>query len=329
MKANTALCFVLAGAALALVSLSSSVIGRRIGQGCAGILLLVALLTLGEQLTAFDLGIDELLVRDPDTPRDLNPGRMALVTSLGFLMAGLCISLSPLAARSLAPSRLARALAYAVRAVGSIGILSYALDIEFLYASDAFGSVAAHTAAGFLVLGAVLLALAQAGTGAQLSERRASLGSPVPASCSRWGPPGLLDSRRRSLPIELNQDLREMHFGIWEGRTAADLAAIDSEALSRFWQDPFKCTPPGAETLSQLEARTLGTLKAVMTRYRHQRLLLITHGGPIRILLCQALGKPIEKSLQIEVQPASLHRLCGHVNADGTMQLRLRAPVTP
>ncbi|MGH8614837.1 MAG: histidine phosphatase family protein, partial [Gammaproteobacteria bacterium] len=91
----------------------------------------------------------------------------------------------------------------------------------------------------------------------------------------------------------------------------------------------LKYTPPGAETLSQLQSRTLGTLKAVITQYRHQRLLLITHGGPIRILLCQALGKPIEKSLQIEVQPASLHRLCAHVNADGTMQVRSRDPAAP
>ncbi|MGH8513539.1 MAG: histidine phosphatase family protein, partial [Gammaproteobacteria bacterium] len=136
-------------------------------------------------------------------------------------------------------------------------------------------------------------------------------------------------SRRRSLPIELNQDLREMHFGAWEGRTAADLAAIDAEGLTRFWQDPLNYTPPGAETLSQLQSRTLGALKAVITQYRHQRLLLITHGGPIRILLCQALGKPLEKSLQIEVQPASLHRLCGRVNADGTMQVRSRDPVMP
>ncbi|MGH8531197.1 MAG: histidine phosphatase family protein [Gammaproteobacteria bacterium] len=136
-------------------------------------------------------------------------------------------------------------------------------------------------------------------------------------------------SRCRSLPMELNQDLREMHFGAWEGRTAADLAAIDAEALTRFWRDPFKYTPPGAETLSQLQSRTLGTLKALMTQYRRQRLLLITHGGPIRILLCQALGKPIEKSLKIEVPPASLHRLCGHVNADGTLQVRSRDPVRP
>ncbi|MGH8623020.1 MAG: histidine phosphatase family protein [Burkholderiales bacterium] len=136
-------------------------------------------------------------------------------------------------------------------------------------------------------------------------------------------------SRRRSLPIDLNQDLREMHFGAWEERTAADLAAIDSEALTRFWQDPIKYTPPGAETLSQLQSRMLSALKAVLTQYGHQRLLLITHGGPIRILLCQALGKPIEKSLKIEVPPASLHRLCGHVNADGTLQVRSRDPVRP
>lgn len=47
----------LSGAALALVGFPFSVIARRIWQGCAGIVLLVALLTLGEQLTGLDLGI--------------------------------------------------------------------------------------------------------------------------------------------------------------------------------------------------------------------------------------------------------------------------------
>lgn len=140
------------------------------------------------------------------------------------------------------------------------------------------------------------------------------------ARCARFA---LELSARRSLPLEFNADLREMHFGSWEGRKAADLAARDGEALRRFWQDPVKYTPPGAEPVPRLRSRTCRALKSLLVQYCHERLLLITHGGPIRVLLCEALGIPLEKSLALEVPHASLHRLSGDVDEDGRMQLRL------
>ncbi|MGH2668470.1 MAG: hypothetical protein ACRDH5_05000, partial [bacterium] len=163
MKANTALCFVLSGAALALVSFPPSVIARRIGQGCAWIVLLVALTTLGEQLTGFDFGIDELLVRDPDTPRDLNPGRMAPATSLGFMLAAAALIAGPWTRRYPRLGFLVRGLSLGVTAIGAVGLLGYALDFELLYGWYAYRTVAPHTAAGFAVLGAGLWFGGQAG----------------------------------------------------------------------------------------------------------------------------------------------------------------------
>ncbi len=51
---------------------------------------------------------------------------------------------------------------------------------------------------------------------------------------------------RLNLPVHLDKDLQELHFGAWEGRSAAALMDTDAEALGRFWADPYAFTPPKA-----------------------------------------------------------------------------------
>lgn len=57
-------------------------------------------------------------------------------------------------------------------------------------------------------------------------------------------------AQRQGIELELENDLRELHFGAWEGRSAASLMDGHSEALGRFWADPYAFTPPGGEPLS-------------------------------------------------------------------------------
>ncbi len=96
MKANTALCFILAG--LALFGLSSNrqfrnyrsgIISVTFSRGCALAVFLIALLTLSQYFFAWNLGIDELLFRDsPLSPATSHPGRMGVNTALNFLFLG-------------------------------------------------------------------------------------------------------------------------------------------------------------------------------------------------------------------------------------------------
>lgn len=91
MKANTALCFVLAGAALALLAGATASPGRtRAGRLLALLVILIGALALGEYLFGWRLGIDELLFKDdPGTVATSAPGRMAPSTAVGFLLLGL------------------------------------------------------------------------------------------------------------------------------------------------------------------------------------------------------------------------------------------------
>ncbi len=108
-------------------------------------------------------------------------------------------------------------------------------------------------------------------------------------------------AEQHHLPMELEPDLRELDFGEWEGRTAADLMVDQSEALGRFWENPYSFTPPGGEPLPEFEARILTAIERLTDRYAGERILLVTHGGVMRLLLAEARGLPREQLLQVEV----------------------------
>ena len=116
-------------------------------------------------------------------------------------------------------------------------------------------------------------------------------------------------AQRQGIELELENDLRELHFGAWEGRSAASLMDGHSEALGRFWADPYAFTPPGGEPLSEFEARVLAAQRRLRQRHAGRRVLLVTHGGVIRLLLARARGLPREHLLQVDVGHGALFGL--------------------
>jgi alpha-ribazole phosphatase len=113
-------------------------------------------------------------------------------------------------------------------------------------------------------------------------------------------------SERQGIPLHLDRRLVEMDFGAWEGQTAADLMATDAGALGRFWADPLANTPPGGETLMAFASRVLAAWRDILDQEPSERLLVIGHGGVIRVILCQALGHPLGQLLELDVGHASV-----------------------
>ena len=122
-------------------------------------------------------------------------------------------------------------------------------------------------------------------------------------------------ARERGLPLRIDARLAEYHFGAWQDVPVATLAQEQGEALGRFWADPVAHPPPGAESLVVFEARLVaceGAREAVVIA----RVLVITHGGAIRLLRCRAQGLALNEMSGIDVPHASLHRLHWAINAD-------------
>lgn len=112
-------------------------------------------------------------------------------------------------------------------------------------------------------------------------------------------------ARRRSIPLSVDARLREIDFGPWEGRTAAELLRTDAGALRRFWRDPWNHPTPGGESLQQMQERLLAAWRDLAGA--RTRLLVITHGGPIRMLLCHLRDLAAETPASVEVPYAALY----------------------
>ena len=110
----------------------------------------------------------------------------------------------------------------------------------------------------------------------------------------------------RRLPLRIEPELRELHFGAWEGRSAAELMSTDAEALGRFWADPSGCTPPGGGPLLRVEARVLAAIERVRLHFAGRRVLVIGHAGVMRLLLAQGRGVPRERLLEVNVAHGEL-----------------------
>ncbi|MGZ7459008.1 alpha-ribazole phosphatase family protein [Pseudomonas sp. Ma2-10] len=111
------------------------------------------------------------------------------------------------------------------------------------------------------------------------------------------------------LPVQLDKDLQELHFGAWEGQSAAALMDTDAEALGLFWADPYSFTPPQGEPVVDFSSRVLAAVERLQATCAGERVLLISHGGVMRLLLAQARGLPREQLLNVEVGHGALFSL--------------------
>ncbi|RON06616.1 histidine phosphatase family protein [Pseudomonas brassicacearum] len=125
-------------------------------------------------------------------------------------------------------------------------------------------------------------------------------------------------AERLGLPVELDKNLQELHFGVWEGQSAAALMETDAEALGLFWADPYGFTPPGGEPVIAFSERVLAAVERLNQAYAGERVLLISHGGVMRLLLAQARGLPREQLLNVEVGHGALFSL--RIEADAMLR---------
>jgi alpha-ribazole phosphatase/probable phosphoglycerate mutase len=116
-----------------------------------------------------------------------------------------------------------------------------------------------------------------------------------------------------NLPLRLDERLKEVGFGVWEGKTRAQLSAEDPNQLARFRADPVHARPPGAEPMEQFYKRVAAALEEIVVCHRDEHLLIVCHAGVIRMALAYTLGIPLGHAYRIEVASAALTRLAiGH-----------------
>lgn len=114
---------------------------------------------------------------------------------------------------------------------------------------------------------------------------------------------------QQDLPLTFEARFKEVGFGVWEGKTAADIEREAPGTLARFKADPIGARPPGAEALELFYARVAAGLEHVLLAHPGEQLLIVCHAGVIRMALAHALAIPLANAYRIEVASAGITRL--------------------
>lgn len=115
--------------------------------------------------------------------------------------------------------------------------------------------------------------------------------------------------QKSSSTVTVNSAFREISFGDWDGQAIADVHQHSAELIKQYWRDPFSVTPPNAESMTVFQQRVAEGLQQLIKDYRGQHLLLVTHGGVIRMMLNEVLQAQQLSMLRYDVPYASFSRI--------------------
>lgn len=123
----------------------------------------------------------------------------------------------------------------------------------------------------------------------------------------------------QGLPVQTTPLLREMRLGNWEGLTARDIAARGEETLYQdYLRNSVVHRPPDAEPLTEVWERMQKVQQQLHERYAVSGttdipdipvVVVVGHGGSLRVLLCAALDAPLSSLNRIVLDNASLSRI--------------------
>lgn len=117
-------------------------------------------------------------------------------------------------------------------------------------------------------------------------------------------------AEQKQLPLFIEPNLQEMDFGEWEAQSTERLYQLYPDELAQFWQTPLSFTPPQAESLLTFKSRVLESVETLTQQMYAQgwtRALIISHGGVIKLLKCQALKQHDNDLLKMSAELGQLN----------------------
>lgn len=138
-------------------------------------------------------------------------------------------------------------------------------------------------------------------------QRCIETGNPIAAACK--------------IPSRVLDGLNDIHYGLWQWKTRAEVQAQWPEPLGRWYQAPHLTRFPEGDSLQDLTARVADVLRMLLERHPHDTVVLVSHYSNIRVLLLQALDLPLSAYWRVTHDPACVSEL--ELSGDGIRVVRM------
>lgn len=121
--------------------------------------------------------------------------------------------------------------------------------------------------------------------------------------------------------LDDHADLREFHFGEWDGKHFSEVSRSHPELSRAYWETPGDVVPPGGESWNMAAERVASVVDRINAAHRGRDIVAVAHFGVILTQVQAALGVRAADVLAHKIEPLSLTRIRFH--PDGTTAVDL------
>ena len=107
-------------------------------------------------------------------------------------------------------------------------------------------------------------------------------------------------ARYHDVPLHTLPELREMHFGDWEGLTLKEIRERFPDELKKREADVVNYQAPGeGESIESLSERVMSCFRGILEDQKGNDIVLVGHGAVNRVILCHALDLDLSRMFKI------------------------------
>ena len=108
------------------------------------------------------------------------------------------------------------------------------------------------------------------------------------------------------LSVVTTPALREACLGAWQGRTVKEAEEMDADLVALWRQNSLEHRPPGGERLEEVAARAVPAVRSIAENHADGAVAVVAHGGPIKTVICWAIGAPLSCMRHIRLDNGSI-----------------------
>ncbi len=119
----------------------------------------------------------------------------------------------------------------------------------------------------------------------------------------------------KNIEKKLEKDLREINFGVFEGKTYEEIKEEFPEEVKNMQKDWKNFKSEKGESLQEVMERTVRRLDEIISSYKDKKIVIVTHAGVIQTLVSYYLSGNLDNYWKFKINNGSLTKMI--VTADG------------
>ncbi len=125
-------------------------------------------------------------------------------------------------------------------------------------------------------------------------------------------------AQSRQLALRIEDQWQEIDYGDWDGMPVSEWRRLAASQFRSFREDITALAPPNGESFVAFRDRVLQAWEGLPELPDGSHVLIVTHGGVMRVILPSVLGMPLNQSNPLHIPFACLSRILLSVEDGGS-----------